>query len=83
MSQSPKSMLAENRIAALAIAQFLVVEAIIESVDQLQDMATRRRHPHTPGQRSASAGLDVAQLTEPYRVRFELFKQLFAPSESR
>ena len=75
MPQPTRSAVAENRIAALAIAQFLLVEAVLESVSQFQDMTASKRSSCTPVS-DAVARLDLAQLVEPYRTRFELFKQL-------
>ncbi|MBP8924970.1 MAG: hypothetical protein KBG75_03885 [Pseudomonadales bacterium] len=64
----PGTTIAETQIAHFAIAQFLLFEATVESLAALTETVSRLRQPGEP--------VDSTQLTEPFRVRYALFRRM-------
>ena len=60
----------ETQIARFAIAQFLLFEATVESLAALAESVAQLR-----GRRPGKA-IDTAPLTEPFRVRYILFRRM-------
>lgn len=68
--QFPIAIPPDARIAQLAVAQYLLFEATVESLAALGDSVARRR------EHKAAIPLDGHRLTEPFRVRYALFRRM-------
>ena len=66
-----------SHVARLAVAQFMLFDAALESLSTLgENLARRRARPAGREDGEAGEEFSASELTEPFRVRYEYFRRM-------